>query len=334
MSETMKVLGFGVRPDEQEFFDSFSEKYGLEMTCLPDGLTMENVGMTRGFDGISCVETCDLSAPVLKKLAKNGVRYVALRTFGYDNVDIEEAEKLYIHVSHAGYSPYAVANYTVMLMLMCIRKALYIMLRSGTADIPLCSARGMEMQNMTVGVIGTGKVGKAVIENLKGFGCRILAYDIHPDLTIQGVEYAPLNEIFDTCDIITLHACLNETTKHIINARTIGRMKQGVILINAAKGALVDTKALIAGIESGKIGGAGIDCFEGVDEIVGENRNYDTLMTNHDYIILNSFQNTIVTPHIAFFTDQTVSDMVECALSNLHLFGSGKPVPMEISARH
>ena len=171
----MKVMAFNARPDERAFFDHFGQSLNMDLELQPGTLTVDNAGLTRGFDGISC--TCDLPAPVLEKLAENGVRYAALRTIGYDNVDLEAAKRLGIRVSHAGYSPYSVANYTVMLMLMCIRKAVYIMFRSHTADNSLGaagSARGMEMQNLTVGVIGTGRIGKAVIQNLSAISSRTI----------------------------------------------------------------------------------------------------------------------------------------------------------------
>lgn len=195
----MKVMAFNARPDERAFFDHFSQSLDMDLTLQKDTLTLDNVALTRGYDGISC--TCDLPAPILEKLAENGVRYVALRTIGYDNVDLKAAERLGIRVSHAGYSPYAVSNYTVMLMLMCIRKAGYIMFRSHTADYSLGAsgaARGMEMQNLTVGVIGTGRIGKAVIHNLSGFGCRIIAHDPYPseEMKQMGVEYVSLESLY------------------------------------------------------------------------------------------------------------------------------------------
>ena len=204
----MKVMAFNARPDERAFFDHFSQSLDMDLTLQKDTLTLDNVALTRGYDGISC--TCDLPAPILEKLAENGVRYVALRTIGYDNVDLKAAERLGIRVSHAGYSPYAVSNYTVMLMLMCIRKAGYIMFRSHTADYSLGAsgaARGMEMQNLTVGVIGTGRIGKAVIHNLSGFGCRIIAHDPFPseEMKQMGVEYVSLESLYAQSDVITLH---------------------------------------------------------------------------------------------------------------------------------
>ena len=240
-------------------------------------------------------------------------------------------------MSHAGYSPYSVANYTVMLMLMCIRKAVYIMFRSHTADNSLGaagSARGMEMQNLTVGVIGTGRIGKAVIHNLSGFGCRIIAHDPFPseEMKQMGVEYVSLESLYAQSDVITLHTFLNDSTYHMINTEAIQQMKPGVVIINCARGALIDTRALIDGIESGRVGSVGVDCFEGEDDVIRVDHNYNSRVTNHDYIILKSFQNTIVTPHVAFFTDQAVFDMVQCSLESLHQFELGEKVPLEVHA--
>lgn len=330
----MKVMAFSARPDERAFFEHWSKTLDIDLNMQNEGLSLKNAALTAGYDGVSCVGTCDLSAPVLEVLAKNGVKYVALRTIGFDNVDLKAATRLSIGVAHAGYSPYSVANYTVMLMLMCIRKAGYIMFRSHTADCSLGAAgaaRGMEMQNLTVGVVGTGRIGKAVIENLAGFGCRIMAYDPYPSSQLKGkVEYVPLDRLYAEADIITLHTPLSRETEHMIGREAIQKMKPGVVIINCARGALIDTKALIEGIESGRIGAVGVDCFEGEDDIIRVDHNYSSHVTNHDYIILKSFQNTIVTPHVAFFTDQAVFDMVRCSLESLRQFYDGDQVPLAV----
>lgn len=183
----------------------------------------------------------------------------------------------------------------------------------------------MEMQNLTVGVLGTGRIGKAVIQNLSGFGRRIIAYDPYPSPALKGkVEYVSLDRLYAESDIITLHIPLTGETEHMIGREAIQKMKPGVVIINCARSALIDTHALIEGIESGRIGSVGVDCFEGEDDVIRVNHNYNSRVTNHDYIILKSFQNTIVTPHVAFFTDQTVFDMVRCSLESqrlLPLFG-------------
>lgn len=190
--------------------------------------------------------------------------------------------------------------------------------------------RGMEMQNLTVGVIGTGRIGKAVIENLSGFGCRIIAYDPYPSTNLTNVEYVSLDQLYAQADVITLHTFLNDSTHHMINAQAIDKMKAGVVIINCARGALIDTGALIDGIESGRIGAVGVDCFEGEDDVIRVDHSYNSRVTNHDYIILKSFQNTIVTPHMAFFTDQAVFDMVQCSLESLRQFYDGQTVPLEV----
>lgn len=328
----MRVLAFCVRPDEEEFFHADALRLGMEVKLYPLNLSEENADMARGYDGVSCVANCNLSAKVLKKLHECGVKYVSLRTAGYDNVDMETAAALGIRVSKAEYSPYSVANYTVMLILMCVRRGLYIIMRSHAADFSLQEVRGRELQNLTVGIIGAGRIGKAVIENLRGFHCRLLVYTPHPDDSISGVEFVSLEELYGQSDIISLHTYLCRETEHMIDDTAIGKMKEGVVIVNTARGALIDTKALIRGIESGKVGSAGIDCFEGEDGIIRADHNYDQRVTNHDYIILKSFQNTIVTPHVAFYTDQSVEDMVGCSLENLQKFYEGKAVTAEVSA--
>ena len=323
----MKIAAFSVRPDEKQYFDTFANVYKVELQINRSGFTADDIESVKGCEAMSvCDGMCDLSAPVLEKLAAEGVKYIGFRTIGYNSVDLEAAKRLGIRVAHSGYSPYSVANYTVMLMLMCIRKALYVMMRSHTADYSLGPICGREMQNMTVGIIGTGRIGKAVIKNLSGFGCKIIAYDPYP----ANVEYVTLDELYARADIISLHTFLSDETYHMINKDSIAKMKDGVILINAARGALVDTKDLIEAVESGKIGSVGTDCCEGEDEFIRTDRKYDDLVVNHDYIILKSFQNTIVTPHVAFFTDQAVSDMVESSVKSVVQFAAGEDTPLEV----
>ena len=325
----MKIAAFSVRQDEKQYFDTFANVYKVELQINRSGFTADDIESVKGCEAMSvCDGMCDLSAPVLEKLAAEGVKYIGFRTIGYNSVDLEAAKRLGIRVAHSGYSPYSVANYTVMLMLMCIRKALYVMMRSHTADYSLGPICGREMQNMTVGIIGTGRIGKAVIKNLSGFGCKIIAYDPAKDL--ENVEYVTLDELYARADIISLHTFLSDETYHMINKDSIAKMKDGVILINAARGALVDTKDLIEAVESGKIGSVGTDCCEGEDEFIRTDRKYDDLVVNHDYIILKSFQNTIVTPHVAFFTDQAVSDMVESSVKSVVQFAAGEDTPLEV----
>lgn len=329
----MKIAAFSVRKDEEQYFDTFANKYHVEIVLNSGGFTADDLEKVQDCQGLSvCDGMCDLSEDVLEKLASAGVKYIGFRTIGFNSISLEAAERLGIRVAHSGYSPYSVANYAVMLMLMCIRKAGYIMFRSHTADYSLGPICGFEMQNLTVGIVGTGRIGKAVIQNLKGFGCKILAYDRYPAEDLENVEYVPLDELYAKSDIITLHIFLSDETFHMINRDSIAKMKQGVILINTARGALVDTGALIEGIENGKVGAVGTDCCEGEDEFIRQDQKYDGRVLNHDYIILKSFQNTIVTPHVAFFTDQAVSDMVESSIKSVVQFAAGEDSPLEVHA--
>ena len=298
----MKIAAFSVRQDEKQYFDTFANVYKVELQINRSGFTADDIESVKGCEAMSvCDGMCDLSAPVLEKLAAEGVKYIGFRTIGYNSVDLEAAKRLGIRVAHSGYSPYSLG--------------------------PIC---GREMQNMTVGIIGTGRIGKAVIKNLSGFGCKIIAYDPYPAKDLENVEYVTLDELYARADIISLHTFLSDETYHMINKDSIAKMKDGVILINAARGALVDTKDLIEAVESGKIGSVGTDCCEGEDEFIRTDRKYDDLVVNHDYIILKSFQNTIVTPHVAFFTDQAVSDMVESSVKSVVQFAAGEDTPLEV----
>ena len=301
----MKVMAFNARPDERAFFDHFSQSLDMDLTLQKDTLTLDNVALTRGYDGISC--TCDLPAPILEKLAENGVRYVALRTIGYDNVDLKAAERLGIRVSHAGYSPYAVSNYTVMLMLMCIRKAGYIMFRSHTADYSLGAsgaARGMEMQNLTVGVIGTGRIGKGVIQRASGFQMKVLAYDAYPDeafVSAHGGQYVDLDTLFRESDFITLHCPLNEETRNMVDAKRLAEMKPKAVLVNTARGGIIDEAALYEALRTGEIGAAGLDATE-VEPACGSP--------------LATLPNCILTPHAGAATYEAGYNMGMMAARN------------------
>ena len=192
----MKIAAFSVRPDEKQYFDTFANVYKVELQINRSGFTADDIESVKGCEAMSvCDGMCDLSEPVLEKLSAEGVKYIGFRTIGYNSIDLEAAKRLEIRVAHSEYSPYSVSNYTVMLMLMCIRKALYVMMRSHTADYSLGPICGHEMQNMTVGIIGTGRIGKAVIKNLSGFDCKIIAYDPYPSKELKNVEYVSLDEL-------------------------------------------------------------------------------------------------------------------------------------------
>ena len=326
----MKLFVYSYRMfDEAEYFTKFSEEYGVELGICTDAPTLENAYLAEGYEYISIITT-KIDRDLMKRFAEMGVKMISTRTVGYDHVDLDAAREFGIRVSNVSYSPECVADYTVMLMLMSIRRMKRIMQRAEINDFSLPGIQGRELPNFTVGVLGTGRIGSAVIRDLSGFGCKILAWDKREsDAVKKYAEYADLEEIFRECDLITLHMPLFEDNFHLIGEEAIRRMKDGVVLINTARGGLIDTKALISGLESGKIGAAGLDVIEDELGMYYYDRKSDVL-SKRDLYILRGFPNVVVTPHMAFYTDQAVSDMVRNSIGSCLLHAAGKEDPRAV----
>ena len=316
----MKLIAYAVRPDEKDAFDRFSKQLGLEITFVPGQLGLHNVEEAKGFEAITFLGNCDASRPVLEKLESFGVKYLASRSAGFNNVDMEAVRELGLRFSNATYSPNCVADFTVMLILMSIRNMKTMMKRMEAHDYSLPGLQGKEMHNLTFGIIGTGRIGANTAKNLSGFGGRILGYDLYPNESLNKIlEYVDLDTLLKESDVITLHAPLLDSTYHIINKENLAKTKQGIVIVNCARAELVDTDALIEGIESNHVGAAALDVFPNEIGIVHTDNRLKTY-SNHQLAILERFKNVIVTPHAAFYTDQAVSDMVEVALSSLKSF--------------
>lgn len=315
----MRIFVYSCRSDEAGYFEAFGEKYGVELTLCKEGPTLETAELAKGFECVSII-TSKIDATLLKKFYDAGVRYISTRTIGFDHIDVKSADALGIRVGNITYSPGCVADYTVMLILMAIRKAKAILERSSVQDYSLKGIQGRELHNLTVGVIGTGKIGRTVIQNLSGFGCHLLAYDIYQqESTKQYAEYVPLERLFAQSDVITMHVPATAENFHLINKGTIAQMKDGVILINTARGSLIDTRDFIDGVESGKIGGAALDVVENEFGLYYNDLKCKVLK-NRGLALLRSYPNVLVTPHTAFYTDQAVSDMVENSIRNCVAF--------------
>lgn len=316
----IKITAFACRPDEAPSFERLEKELHVEVSHVQGSLSLATVDAAKGSDGVTFLGNCDMSAPVLERLAAMGIKYAASRSAGYNNVDIEAAKRLGIHVSNARYSPDCVADFSLMLALMVNRRVMVALRRNVCNDYSFPGIMGQEMKNMTVGVMGTGRIGKSVVRDYSGFGCRILAYDIYQDDEVkQHATYVDLDTLLGESDIISLHMPLNEQTQHIINAQSIAKMKDGVKIINAARGELIDTDALIAALKSRKVGGAGLDVVEGELGIYHTDRRL--LGVDNDRIaILKALDNVVMTGHMAFYTDQAVDDMVFCGLNSLVQF--------------
>lgn len=304
----MKLFAYGCRPfDEEPFFRQHARELGVELGLSAVPVSLETAELAKGYDYISILTT-PVDAVLMDRLQELGVKMISTRTIGYDHIDYRHAAEIGMGVSNVSYTPECVADYTIMLMLMSIRKMKRIMQRAVINDFTLKGINGGLLPERTVGVIGTGRIGKAVIRDLKGFGCRVYAYDVYPNPNLD-VEYLPLEELFRRCDLITLHMPLTADNFHMIDRDAIAKMPDGVILINTARGGLIDSDAMIEGLESGKIAACGLDVVEDEFQMYYYDRRSDVL-GNRRLSILRDMPNVVVTPHMAFYTDRSVSDMV------------------------
>lgn len=325
----MKIAAFETKDYELGDFKRANE-YGLETVLFPQTLTEENVSLAQGCAGVTTLGFSDLRAPVLKRLSLCGVKYLATRTVGFNHIDLAAAKECGIRVSNARYDPYNVADFTVMLMLMLLRKAKISVCRALVNDFSLDGMCGREMRNLTVGIVGAGKIGGAVIENLSGFGCRILAYDPYakPENTPRAL-FTDLDTLYRESDIVSLHMPLTADNAHFIDRTAFAKMKRGALLVNTARGGLINTQDLIEALESGMLGGAGLDTLESEEGIAHIDLR-TRVVNRRDLFYLKQFPNVIFTSHYAFFTEEATSAMVQCALKSFAAFRDGTENPYEI----
>lgn len=313
----MKICAYEVREDEKKDFARMAEKLQVEIELHDEIPGPDTAALAEGCEGVTMLGMGKIDKELLDMWKSMGVQCISTRTIGYNHIDTDYAKEIGMQVCNAAYPPSGVAEFTLMLMLMCLRNYKQSLWRGQVNDFALQGLQGKEIGSMTVGVIGTGKIGAQVIKYLTGFGCRILAYDMYPNVALKDVvEYVELDELFAKADMITLHTPLLDSTYHLVNAETIAKMKDGVVLINCARGELMDITALIEGIESGKIGALGLDVVEGERGIAHEDHRID-ILSNQQMAYLRQFRNVTMTPHMAFYTDVAVSHMVECGVAGL-----------------
>ena len=327
----MKVTVYSCREfDEKDMFLKYGKELGLELTLCPDAPDVGNLALAKGSECVDIL-TSKMTRELLEGLKENGVRYLVTRTIGYDHIDMSAAKELGITVANAPYGPHGVADYAVMMILMSIRKMKRIIERTNIQDYSLKGIQGRELKDLTVGVIGTGRIGETVIRNLSGFGCGLIACDIFEKEEVKKyAEYVSLEEMWKRADVITLHTPLTDDNYHMIGEDSIACMKDGVVIVNTARGGLIDSQALIAGIESGKIGAAGLDVVENEFGLYYYDRKSDVL-DNRELAILRGFPNVTVTHHMAFYTDDCVETVVRDSLTGCRLFLEGKENPWRIA---
>jgi D-specific alpha-keto acid dehydrogenase len=313
----MKHLGitvYGCEQDEADIFSELSPRFGVVPTITSHAVSDTRVISVPGNRCISVGHKSELSGRDLRALKTAGAEYVCTRSIGFDHIDLDAAETLGIAVDNVIYAPDGVADYTLMLMLMAIRNAKDIVSSAANQDFRLGRVRGKDLRDMTVGVVGVGNIGTAVIRRLQGFGCRVLAYNNYREAAAVA-DFVSLPELLTKSDIVTLHVPLNADTHHFIGAEQIATMKHGAFLINTGRGALVDTEALIVALERGTLGGAALDVLEGEEGLF----YFDCTQSpvdNHLLLRLQQLPNAIVTPHTAYYTERALYDTVEGTLMN------------------
>jgi len=316
----MKVAVFSTKPyDEQFLSQANKEAHQHQLTFLETRLNETTAALAQGYDAVCVFVNDTVDAPVLEKLAEGGTRVIALRCAGFNNVDLKAAERLGMAVVRVpAYSPYAVAEHTVALILTLNRQIHRAYHRIRESNFALDGLLGFDLRGRTVGIIGTGRIGVEVARIMRGFGCRVLGYahKAHQEAEEVGVEYVPLDELFAESDIITLHCPLTPETYHLIDADAMAKMKEGVMLINTSRGAIVDTGAVIEGLKSGHIGYLGLDVYEEEGDLFFEDLS-NLVLQDDVFARLLTFPNVVITGHQAFFTQDALESIAHTTLSNL-----------------
>ena len=325
----MKIFIYGFREEERSYVEACKERYQLDIGCSTQRPTIENANLANGYTCISMLST-PMEEACINALYENGVRYLSTRTIGYDHIDLLACQKIGMHVGNATYAPQSVADYTIMLLLMSLRKMKLILKSAEIQDYSFDRVVGQNLKGKCVGVIGTGAIGTTLLHHLRGFECNLLAYSRHEKESLASfVTYTDLTSLLQQSDIITLHIPLQEETYHMIDEKAFALMKQGVVLINTASGALIDNQALIHAIETGKVASAALDVVEGEKGIYYSNKKGD-LLIQHEMAVLNSFPNVLMTPHMAFLTEDSYRDMIVHSIQSCILYMEHKDNPWQI----
>ncbi len=331
----MKIAFFDAKPYDRPSFDKYGGEAGFKFKYFETKLNEDTVDLAHGYDGVCVFVNDTVNSVVIDRLCEMGVKFVALRCAGFNNVDMKHAFGK-IHVFRVpAYSPYAVAEHTMALLLTSIRRIHKAYIRTKDFNFSLSGFTGFDLHGKTVGIVGTGKIGRVFMDICRGFGMKVLAYDKFP---VQGldngdtVRYVELDELFENSDIISLHCPLTEETHHIIDEKALDKCKKGVVILNTSRGALVDAEALLAGIKSRKVGAACLDVYEEESDWFFE--DYSGHIVEDDTLArLISMPNVIVTSHQAFLTEEALSNIAETTVNNILEFMEKGECPNELCYR-
>lgn len=331
----MKLAFFDTKPYDKPAFEKYGEEKGIKFKFFEAKLNEDTVGLAQGYDGVCVFVNDTVNAAVIDRLSEMNVKIVALRCAGFNNVDVKHAFGKVHVVRVPAYSPYAVAEHTMAMLLTSVRRIHKAYIRTRDFNFSLSGMTGFDLHGKTVGVIGTGKIGKVFINICRGFGMKVLAYDKFPDTTIadgENIRYASLDEIFAQSDIISLHCPLTEETYHIINEETINKCKKGVVLLNTSRGALVDAEALLEGIKAKKVGAACLDVYEEEADFFFE--DFSGHILQDDILArLISMPNVIVSSHQAFLTNEALENIAETTVDNIVALSKSGQCPNEVCYR-
>lgn len=321
-----KVAFFDTKPYDRTWFDALGKNY--EITYFEEKLNHHTAKFTDGFDAVCAFVNDRVNALAIERLYNNGVQLIAMRCAGYSNVDVKAAfQRLHI-VRVPAYSPHAVAEHTMGLLLTLNRRLHKAYNRTREFNFSIVGLTGTDLYGKTVGVIGTGKIGRTFIDICRGFGMRVLAYDKFPAKD-SGLDYVELDTLLRESDVISLHCPLTPDTRHILNRDAFSKMKKGVFILNTSRGALIDSEALLDALNSRTVGGAGLDVYEEEANLFYEDRS-DTIIHDDTLALLVSRPNVILTAHQAFLTEEALHNIAEETIKNLDAFFSGAPLENEI----
>lgn len=322
-----KVAMFDTKPYDKIWFDRLNnDRY--EIHYFEGKLTEDTVSLTKGYEVVCAFVNDDINEEVIKQMASNGVGLLAMRCAGYSNVDIKAAYGKIKIARVPAYSPYAVAEFAMGLLLTLNRKLHKAYNRTREYNFNINGLTGMDMYGKTVGVIGTGKIGQVFVNICKGFGMRVLAYDIFPNESL-GYEYVDLDTLFRESDVISLHCPLTEQTYHIIDEAAVSKMKEHCYIINTSRGGLIDSKALLDALRERRIGGAGLDVYEEEAEFFFEDHSEKGIM-DATLALLSAMPNVIITSHQAFLTEEALSNIAKVTFDNMDAFFAGKELVNEV----
>ena len=330
--EKTRIIFFDIKDYDREFFEKYGKNYNYEMSFFKSRLSLENVHLTKGYDVVCAFTNDDIGKETIDAMAENGVRLLAMRCAGFNNVSLKDIHNRFKVVRVPAYSPHAIAEYTVGLILAVNRKINKAYVRTREGNFSINGLMGVDLYGKTAGIIGTGKIGQILIKILKGFDMKVIAYDLFPNQKVAeelGFEYVSLDELYANSDIISLNCPLTKETQYMINRKSMLKMKDGVILVNTGRGMLIDSADLVEALKDKKIGAVALDVYEEEEDYFFEDKSTQVI---EDDILgrLLSFYNVLLTSHQAYFTKEAVDAITLTTLNNIKDFVESKELVNEV----